>query len=80
VTWPDRRQISPRRDDNRGPPAILLERVRFKPIGDKPAVGELADAAGRIAAYPAAQATIVHIAAVGVGGQPFADRKRMPPL
>jgi hypothetical protein len=56
---------------------MLLERVRFKPTGDKPVVGELGDAAGRIAAYPAAPATIVHIAAVGVGGHPFADRKRI---
>ena len=44
-------------------------------MGDELAIGELADAARRIAGDAIAEARIVDIAAVGVGGEPFARRK-----
>ena len=58
-------------------PAIVLERVRRQRISDTRAVGELADAAGRVARDPLPQAVIVHVAAVRIGRKPFADTKRI---
>ena len=47
-----RRRIVGHGDDDSGLPAIVRERIRFERIGDETAVGEFADAAGRIAGDP----------------------------
>ena len=63
------------RDDERRAAAIVLEGIGLDRIGDEAAVGELADAAGRIAGDALPEAAIVHVAAVGIGGEPVLDRE-----
>jgi hypothetical protein len=53
-------------------PAVFLIRLRCKYVGHERTVGELADAAGRIAGDPLPQASIMNIATVGISRQPFA--------
>src|SRR5262249_20001735 len=49
--------------------------VRAERVGDQAATGEFANAAGRIASDALPQALIVHVAAVGIGREPFAYGK-----
>ena len=55
--------------------AIVLEGIGLDRIGDEAAVGELADAAGRVAGNSPPETAIVGIAAVGIGGEPVLDRE-----
>lgn len=66
-----RRRLVVHGDDDSGLPATVREGVRFERIGDETAVGELADAAGRIAGDPLTQAAVVNVASVGIGREPF---------
>jgi hypothetical protein len=72
-----RRRIIVHGDNDSGPPAIVLESIRLDPISDEVAIGELADAAGRIAHDPLLEAAVVNVAAVGIGGEPFPNRERV---
>ena len=55
--------------------AIFLERFGCERVGDQPSVGQLANAAGRIAGNPLPQSRIFHLAAVGIGGKPIVHGK-----
>ena len=72
-----RRRRRTRGNDKDRFPAIVGKRVSRERVGDTGAVGEPAGAAERIAGDPLRQPAIFDVAAVGIGGQPFADRKRV---
>ena len=61
------------REDQRRASAIVLERFGLDRIGHDGAVGELADAAGRIASDAPPEAAVMRIAHIAVGDQPVLD-------
>jgi hypothetical protein len=63
--------------DEGGARAILLQGIRRQRVGHEAAVGEPAEARGRIAGDAVVEARIAKVAAVGIGGEPFPRRKRI---